>query len=349
VEAWPEIDRLAWSRALVLGDLLEAGGPAEHWRPATRRFVAENYGFWLSWLADQGVDVDAETLSARQTRERLGAYIEHLRSRVSLATIENRLIGLERALAVMSPETDRSLLKRAIRRVRDPHAGIAGKRIRLQDSRDLFALGIRLMSEADDPVGESYRRTRWSTHYRDGLIIALLAARPLRRRNFAGLVLGRHVQLVQDQWWICIPAEETKTRMAIEVPFPEALVDSLDRYLKEHRPRLLNAPVPETCDILRSGPLWISIRTGAALSPHTLALRVAEHTGRAFGKPVNVHLFRDCAATSIALRDAEHIRIAASVLGHRRFATTERHYNLARSVEAAADYHSHLDRLRQET
>jgi integrase len=65
-------------------------------------------------------------------------------------------------------------------------------------------------------------------------------------------------------------------------------------------------------------------------------------------KPVNMHLFRDCAATSIALRDAEHVRIAAGVLGHRSFSTTERHYNLARSVEAAAEYHSHLDRLRRE-
>jgi integrase len=79
-----------------------------------------------------------------------------------------------------------------------------------------------------------------------------------------------------------------------------------------------------------------------------MALRIAEHTKGAFGKPVNMHLFRDCAATSIALGDAEHVRIAAAVLGHRSFATTERHYNLARSAEAAADYHSYLDRFRQE-
>jgi integrase len=248
----------------------------------------------------------------------------------------------------MAQEADRSLLKRAIRHLHDPHAGLAGKRLRLQDSRDLFVLGIRLMAEGDNPVGDSYCRTRWSTRYRDGLIIALLAARPLRRRNFAGLVLGRHMRLIHDRWWICIPAEETKTRMTIEVPFPEALVDNLERYLEVHRPRLLNAPLPDTSNGLRSGPLWISTRTGAALSPNTLALRIVEHTARAFGKPVNMHLFRDCAATSIALRDAEHVRIAAGVLGHRSFSTTERHYNLARSVEAAAEYHSHLDRLRRE-
>ena len=80
----------------------------------------------------------------------------------------------------------------------------------------------------------------------------------------------------------------------------------------------------------------------------TLAQRITEHTGRAFGKPVNPHLFRDCAATSIAIRDPEHVRIAAAILGHSRFETTERHYNLARSVDAAANYHHHLDRLRRE-
>jgi len=349
VAAWPEVDRVAWTHALAPGDVLDAGGPAEHWRPATRRFVGQGYGGWLAWLKDHGVDIDTGTSADRLTPDRLGDYIEHLRHRVSTTTVENRLIALERALAVMAPESDRSLLNRAIRRLHDPHAGLAAKRARLRDSSELLALGIRLMSEADDPTPRPYLRTRCSTLYRDGLCIALLSARPLRLRNFAGLVLGHHLRALDDRWWIHIPPEETKTHVLIDVPFPDALVGALDHYLKVHRPRLLGIHGANNVDMAHAGPLWISARTGHALSSSTLAQRITDHTGRAFGKPVNPHLFRDCAATSIAIRDSEHVRIAAVILGHSRFETTERHYNLARSVDAAANYHHHLDRLRRET
>ncbi len=57
-------------------------------------------------------------------------------------------------------------------------------------------------------------------------------------------------------------------------------------------------------------------------------------------------MFRDCAATSIALEDPTHVRIASQVLGHRHPATTERHYNLATSVEATRRWQNLLDRLR---
>jgi integrase/recombinase XerD len=46
-------------------------------------------------------------------------------------------------------------------------------------------------------------------------------------------------------------------------------------------------------------------------------------------------LFRDCAATSVAIHDPAHIGIASPLLGHRTETTTERFYNQARSVEAS--------------
>jgi integrase len=58
----------------------------------------------------------------------------------------------------------------------------------------------------------------------------------------------------------------------------------------------------------------------------------------AFGRPINPHLFRDCLATSIAIHDPDNVRMAAALLGHRSFATTERHYNLARTLQAARSY-----------
>jgi hypothetical protein len=51
-------------------------------------------------------------------------------------------------------------------------------------------------------------------------MIACFAYRPLRLANFICLELGRHLQRRGDDWWLEIPAVETKTRHAIALPFP---------------------------------------------------------------------------------------------------------------------------------
>ncbi len=64
--------------------------------------------------------------------------------------------------------------------------------------------------------------------------------------------------------------------------------------------------------------------------------------------PLNPHLFRDCAATSIAIEDPEHVRISASILGHASLATTEKYYNQARTLEAGRLYQKSVVTMRQE-
>ncbi len=71
-------------------------------------------------------------------------------------------------------------------------------------------------------------------------------------------------------------------------------------------------------------------------------LGIVRETERAFGLPVNPHLFRDCAATSIAIDDPTSVRMAASVLGHAGFGSTEKYYNLATGLEAGRAYSSVL-------
>jgi integrase/recombinase XerD len=62
--------------------------------------------------------------------------------------------------------------------------------------------------------------------------------------------------------------------------------------------------------------------------------RVRARTKERFGVALNPHLFRDAAATTLAIGDPAHVRIAAPLLGHRTFATTERHYRQARAYDA---------------
>ena len=72
-------------------------------------------------------------------------------------------------------------------------------------------------------------------------------------------------------------------------------------------------------------------------------------TAEAFGTPINPHLFRDCAATSIAIDDPEHVRVASQLLGHRSRATTEQYYNQAQAIDAARRYQDFLVGLRNGT
>ena len=66
-------------------------------------------------------------------------------------------------------------------------------------------------------------------------MLALMAARPLRLKNFAGLELGRHFIPTENNWLIAIPAEETKTKQPIAFDLPEMLLPWLERYLSEVR------------------------------------------------------------------------------------------------------------------
>jgi len=68
---------------------------------------------------------------------------------------------------------------------------------------------------------------------------------------------------------------------------------------------------------------------------YAIYIRIVARTREGLGRAVNPHLFRDCAATSVAIDDPAHVGIASRLLGHRTGSTTERYYNLAGSVEAS--------------
>ena len=76
--------------------------------------------------------------------------------------------------------------------------------------------------------------------------------------------------------------------------------------------------------------------------------RIRARTKAAFGAPLNPHLFRDAAATTIAILDPARVRIAAPVLGHKTFTTTERHYRHARGNEGHRAYTDALLTLRKQ-
>ncbi len=323
VPDWPLPDRLAWEAALHEGDILEDVGAAAHWSAKNRRAVLMYFGQWISWRTAHGIPVqDASRLWAKP--EVLEVFVAYLRPRLASATVATMIRNLNAMLRVMYPDLDRLGLKHGVACLENQAEPSRDKPARIRHSRELHEAGIGWMATAERDT-ELYPRLR-AARYRDGLIVALLAVRPFRIANFTAIVMGDHLVAVGESYRLCFPAVETKNNTTIEVPFPEALISHLRRYIEHYRPVLLGDKTNDR--------LWISTR-GTAMSEQAVYQQVCTVTQKILGEPINPHLFRDCAATSIVVDDPEHAMIVARILGHRTLKTAERHYIHAGNIKAA--------------
>ena len=339
---WPQTDRRLWEAALQPGDPLEPGGARARYAAISNRKVERGYGRWLTWLAGQDALDPAVAPADRITRERVGAYVNDLeRLGNGTQTVLARLQELYEAAFVMEPGRDWQWIRRIASKIRARHVPVRDKRTRIIGNDELYGLGLRLMSEAET---ESTDRLR-TIAFRDGLIIALLALRPMmRRRNLAALKLDRHIRRIGSTWIVSIPESETKTGAPMEFPWPESLVGALEQWLQRWRPHLLCLKNRWTRPA--GNALWISSH-GSPMCQQAIYDRLVERTRAAFGKAINPHLFRDCAATTLAIVDPEHVRLAAPLLGHRTFSTTERHYLQANMIQASHQWQQEILRLRK--
>jgi site-specific recombinase XerD len=147
--------------------------------------------------------------------------------------------------------------------------------------------------------------------------------------------MGRNLIDRSQTLLIIFDESETKTHAPIEVEWPECLIDPLEEYLTTHRPLLESKhgrwykPADDF--------LWLS-QDGSPLTQMAIYDRIRERTKVKFGTALNPHLFRDAAATTMAIADPAHVRLAAPLLGHRTFTTTEKYYQQAKTYEAHQAY-----------
>ena len=88
---------------------------------------------------------------------------------------------------------------------------------------------------------------------------------------------------------------------------------------------------------LHDNVLWVSF-DGSSTAEIAIHDRIREHTGKSLGQAINPHLFRDAATTTLAIADPEHVGVAAPLLGHRTFMTTEKYYQQATAMAAHRAY-----------
>ncbi len=323
---WPRADREAWTAAQEVTGVLDDGGVASHLSAQTREDLTRRYSYFLSFLAQQGKLDPNGPAAASVTPENILDYVHSLEPRVSSVTLAQSLYKIRRVAGCLVLERDWGWLKRLCKRL-DLRAQPRDRRNDVVEIQELFRLGLTLMDRAD----KADLATRFSRAllYRDGLIIALLAADPLRSANITSLEIGR--TLIKDgmTWSIDIPEEETKTGQIHLAVLPQWATPCIDRYIDHYRPMFRNAE--------STSRLWLS-RNGRPLSAGALYYATCKRTNEAFGKPINPHLFRACLATSTAVHHGAKMGLAMTVLGHQSSKVTTRHYNQAKMIEAVRAY-----------
>jgi integrase/recombinase XerD len=322
-QAWPIEDRQLWHSALQPMDIFDDGGAAARWRAKTVVQAKYAYGRWLQHLVTRHYDALANFAPARVTVERVRQYIGEMSTQMTAVSVAASLGHLVLALRAIAPANDWQWLTR-MQRKQLAKAKFRDKRPFMVRADELVTLGVKLMSIAEsDGIVHDIR------DYRDGLMIALLAARPLRRSNFAAMRLNKHVAILSNQVTISFDAQEMKGCRPFTCWMPSSLVAHFLRYVNDVRPRFLGATMHDF--------VWCSMK-GRALQADGIYQMITKRTMEAFGKPVHPHLIRDIAATSIAMDRPEQVQLARDLLGHASLKTTERHYLHAQSARAGACY-----------
>ena len=335
---WPQADQLLWHSLTANGHILDQSGLGAHWRPATRKILIRDYGSWLAFLQEQDIDLATEDAVARFTRTRVRQYATTL-SLHAASTQAGAIRSLDVILRRASHDVDWAWL-RAIRRPLDAaerRSQGTRRQHRIVSSSKLYDLGVALMERAVVGQGSASQ----AVVFRDGLIIALLASRPMRLANLSNITLSRHVRRLPDGGYqFDFPPEETKTDRPLDVSVPTSLSLAFEQYLVHHRRILLRGRAHDQ--------LWIG-RWGRPVGYHHLGLRITELTKDALGVAVSPHLFRTAAATTIAAADPHHVGTATALLGHSHPKTAERYYNQARSIDAGRAHHANIHALREQT
>jgi integrase/recombinase XerD len=327
---WPAPWLEAWRATLVPAGFLDDVGTAANWSLRRRQQAEYDAGRFLRWVAEARPELlKRPSMAAALSPELLLAFVENERGRHvrynTLATAVANILGVARASSIALPETSWDHCWRVVDRLKSRSRTEQSVARHIAHPQDLYRAGVERMHYALNAADEVIDLDGWQA----GLMVALLAAAPIRIKNLASLELDRHLRETPDGYALHLPAEETKTRRPDAWPLPEHLGPYLSHFIEHVRPAMLVRGRAEA-DHRR---LWVGAY-GQPLEHQAVRTRIKEVTRSALGRPVLPHSFRHSAATAFVLEHPDRPRDAASLLGHTGYRTTERHYVQSRRVLA---------------
>jgi integrase/recombinase XerD len=333
VAAWPAEDQKALHEALTAGGRFGRKSMLAQFRQPTRDALVTCYARWLAWLRDHHPEALLRSITDRTTKDAVTDYLRYLDGEVTPKAVADYAARLVLALKLMASRQDWSWFAPIIREL-NCHAADATptKRRPFIHTAELDRFGIELMNKALAATGLS--DIERAERFRDGLVIAFLATRPLRHKNLAQLEIGMHLKAVGEGFFVTLPKEIMKQGPSLEFPLPVHLAPFMRTYLDVHRPILAARQSEDSRADAESTALWLG-RTGEPVSYDTLGDRITARVEEQFNKRLTPHDFRHCAATTIAENNPEDFMCIRLILGHSTLATSEKYYIHAKAIEAA--------------
>ena len=336
IKDWPPDDRNAWLAARAANDPLEEPIAAAYWASTTAVSMVLSYGSWLAWLQDGQLLDPTVTPADRLTADRVRSYLGMLNAHLAPLSVASNIQRLYLVVKAIQPHADLEWLKNSVARLLNRAEPVRNKTPMLVDSFRLFQAGLDLMADAESSDIPNPRVR--AIAYRDGLMVAFLAARPVRIENLYSIRLGKHLQIDGNSAWVTYAATEIKTRNALEFPWPDELMDHLTTYLTIHRPVLLDTGPTDAFWMSRVGPMSKQgVRTAIEIS-----------TEKTVGIAISPHIFRDCAATTVAFLAPTEVHIIMSILCHTSLRTSQKHYIHATSIMAGNQHQEMIANMRRE-
>lgn len=335
LEEWPAADRRAYNAAR--DDDHDGSchlGLAAFWSEAWNDDVIQRYGVWLHFLQRHGWLDHAASPLERVTEERVRQFRAEVSARVESVTLAGYFLGMSEALRVMVPDRKRPKffrkMLRALLRTARPSRDEEHK---LVAPSQLYRAGLRRMKRHYAAAATCKIS---ALKFVDGLWMAMLVAKALRLKNFAGMLRSKNIKKnVLDQYEVKFAKVETKNKVRICAELPRTLTKYIDYYLTIVRPMLLRAEIgaPER----ETDAMWITT-INTDMSPMTFYGRFCAATMKELGKRINPHFVRKIVATGIAYAAPESVKITPSLLDHTDPRTERESYRLAKSLMGSAQH-----------
>jgi hypothetical protein len=304
-------------------------------KPVSQNDLARRYGYFLSALMQAGhLDPDAPA-GAQVTLEAVARFIALVEPHWSSVTRSQSVFKLRRMTEILAPERDLVWL-RAVEADLRAEAHPQRRRENVT-TNELLQAGEALFQDAENASHISLRKRACLA--RNGLMVALLAVRPTRHKNFGELNLGTSFRHLDSSWWIILEAEDTKGGRVDERQVPEYLNPLVERYLATYRPILLarraaTSDCEETeatlsrpdCSLDISGPLWIAA-TGAPLTYSAVGAAITDTVEAKIGVRLSPHAFRRAVRTTVTYSGGEHRGLTQGVLQHNSARVGDEHYD----------------------
>lgn len=330
---WPPAWQQVWTEAKQPApNPFDKGGAASSWSTATHRTIEQGVGALIAWLQLRGKFDPVLPLEEQIDQASIAAFLGAYSPGRAETTMATTVRGIAYYLRATMPPKGLPWLTKLAHRMSNSAIPARPKPPRMASVPELITLGFRLMEAGLDKLARG--QISGAQVYRDGMMIACLAARPLRLRNLSSLRIGHSLLRTRTGYSVEFSGRQTKKGIAIEFVYPQWLIEPLDIYLDDVRPLLLSRARGDQGD---AGWLWIG-RRGKPLPSTNVTTTITNATLRHLGRGVSPHLFRDCAATGIALHAPEQVGITKDVLGHATSASGGKFYNQADSFKALAGW-----------